>query len=141
MLDKAQAIVSGVIVAGVVAVINSDVVAEQGGSGCETGGWDMSWGVLGGVERLLGLCLVFCGEESHFVECTMRSDEHVRTTSCNAVSRAVDCHRTFVMAGLTVLVGSVAIWVLAVAQIDVSELVAAGVVVTWQLNGGAQSVE
>jgi hypothetical protein len=64
--------------------------------------------------------------QSSFIECTTRSGERVHTTSCNAVSRAVDCRRTFITAGLAVLGVSVAIRVLAVAQVVVPEVVVPG---------------
>jgi hypothetical protein len=46
VLDVAQVVVSGVVVAGVVAVVGGDVAVERSGSVCSTRGWGLSWCVV-----------------------------------------------------------------------------------------------
>jgi hypothetical protein len=53
--DVAHVVVSGVVVAGNVAVVDGDVAVALGVSGYSTGVWGTSWGGQGGVRELLGL--------------------------------------------------------------------------------------
>jgi hypothetical protein len=62
------------------------------------------------------------------IGCMTCSDEHVHTTLCNAVSRAVDHRRTLFTASLSVSRVLVSVWVLDIAQIVVSWFSAARVV-------------
>ena len=57
------------------------------GRWCETGVTGASWGELGGVGGLLDRC---CSCLGGFVEYTMCSEERIRMTSHNGISRAVD---------------------------------------------------
>jgi hypothetical protein len=73
VLDKAQAVVSEVIAAGVVAVVNSDVAVAGNGSGCKREGWGRWGGVGGGMGRRWRL---WSWQESS-VKQTTRSSERV----------------------------------------------------------------
>jgi hypothetical protein len=77
MLDEAQVVVSKVVAAGNVAVVGDDVAVAFSGSKCGTGDRGTSWGVLGGVGRLLGLRWEWCSWQGSSVEQTTRSDECV----------------------------------------------------------------
>jgi hypothetical protein len=46
VLDAALAVVSEGVVAGVAAVVDCDVAAERGGSGCEESGWGLDCGAV-----------------------------------------------------------------------------------------------
>ena len=63
MLDTALVVVSWGVVAGIVAVVNSDVAVEWRGSGCKTGGCVLRWGAMGwpGIE-----CHCFGGAGGQF---------------------------------------------------------------------------
>jgi hypothetical protein len=79
VLDVAHVVVSGVVVAGNVAVVDGDVAVAGGGSERETRGWGASGGqqgcVGGGMSRRWGSW----DERGRSVERTTRSDERVRT--------------------------------------------------------------
>jgi hypothetical protein len=46
VLDETLAVVSGVVVTGVAAVVGGDVAVERGGSVRSTRGWGLGWGVV-----------------------------------------------------------------------------------------------
>jgi hypothetical protein len=77
VLDEAQVVVSKVVAAGNVAVVGDDVAVAFSGSKCGMGDRGTSWGVLGGVGRLLGLCWEWCSWQGSSVEQTTQSDECV----------------------------------------------------------------
>jgi hypothetical protein len=52
-LDTALVVIFEVAVAGVATNIVSDMAAEQWGSGLETGGWGLVWGVVGRPGNML----------------------------------------------------------------------------------------
>ena len=52
MLDEALAVVSEVAVAGIAAVVGSDVAVATGGSGCRMRGWGVCSGVVGQLGRV-----------------------------------------------------------------------------------------
>ena len=52
MLDEALAVVSEVAVAGIAAVVGSDVAVATGGSGCGTRGWGVCSGAVGRLGRV-----------------------------------------------------------------------------------------
>lgn len=60
MLDAALDAVLGVVVAGVTAVVGSDVAVARSGSGRQTRGGRLGWGVVGRAgsmcRRFLGVC-------------------------------------------------------------------------------------
>jgi hypothetical protein len=56
VLTVAQLVVSEVVVAGVAAVIDSDMAVAQGRSGREKRGWGVCWGAIG---RLGSVCRRF----------------------------------------------------------------------------------
>jgi hypothetical protein len=74
MLDETRVVISRVVAAGNVAVVGDDMAVVFGGLQCGTGDRGMSWGVLGGVGRLLGLCWEWCSWQGSSVEQTTRSD-------------------------------------------------------------------
>jgi hypothetical protein len=77
--------------AGIDVRVDVDVAVVSSGSRCGTGDGEASWGGVGG-----GMSRHWCSwdGQSSFIECTTRSDERIRTTSHNAVFRAVDWRRT-----------------------------------------------
>jgi hypothetical protein len=97
-------------VSGVVAVGDIDV----GGCDVATAGrWGTSWGATVGEQGCVwGLLDCRCSCVGGFVEYTTHSEERIRTTSCNGVSRAVDGLCVSFTASFMVSGGSVFIWVL-----------------------------
>jgi hypothetical protein len=80
--------------AGVSVIDDDDVAVAFGGSRCGTGDRGANWGEQSGVGGCSGRRWRWWGWHSCSVECTTRSDERVRTTSCDAVFGAVDRRRT-----------------------------------------------
>jgi hypothetical protein len=67
------------------------------------------------------------GRQGSFVECTTRSDERARTTSCNAVFGIVDRWRTSFSACVSISEVVVVVWTSDAAVAVVSGVVLAGV--------------
>jgi hypothetical protein len=77
MLDETRVVISRVVAAGNVAVVGDDMAVAFGGSKCRTGDRGTSWGVLGGVGRLLGLRWEWCSWQGLSIEQTTQSDKCV----------------------------------------------------------------
>jgi hypothetical protein len=84
-----------------------------------------SGGGQGGVRGVLDLRWESWGEQGRFSKYTTRSNERVCPSSCKAVSCAVDHRCASSAACLTVSEVLVAVWVLDVALLVVSQVVAA----------------
>ena len=118
--------------AGDTAVVDKHVdddMAHHIALGYIAGGRGTSWGGPGGkqgcVWGLLGRRCSWWGCLGGFVEYTMRSEEHVRTTSRNGFSWAVDGLWVSFTASLTVSGASVVVSVLDMALDAVFEVAAA----------------
>ena len=68
VLDESDIVILVVVVAGNVAIADSDVAVAFGESRCGTGVNGVSWGEQGGVGRLLGLRLGFWGRGGRSVK-------------------------------------------------------------------------
>ena len=79
-----------VFAAAAAAVVSGNVAIVLGGSGFGAGGRGLNWWELGRLGGVVECCLGRWGWQSCSVECVTRSDEHVRTTSCDGLSWAVD---------------------------------------------------
>jgi hypothetical protein len=105
-------------------------VGDVGVGGCDVataGSWGMSWGATVGQQGCVwGLLDCRCSRLGGFVKYTTRSEERVRTTSRNGVSRAVDGVGVAFTAGGWVSVVGGAVCMLDGALDAVSEAVVAG---------------
>lgn len=71
VLNVALIIILGVAAAGDVAIVNSDMAAEQGGLGVATDGWGASWGVVDSSTGTIGHTrFAFCCSDSGGTEGT-----------------------------------------------------------------------
>ena len=68
VLDMALDAVWGVVVAANVPIVDGDVAASLGGSGCGTGGWGDGWRGLGRLWWLLDRRLVLLVEQGRSAE-------------------------------------------------------------------------
>ena len=127
VLVVAQVVVFRPFGSDVVAVVDGDVVAERGGWRCGTGGWWSGRGELGCLGGVLGRCWGLPSWWGGSIEYTTRSDERVRTTSCNGLSWAVDSPCTSFRARWWILGMVAAVWVLDETLAVVSELAVAGI--------------
>jgi hypothetical protein len=134
VLDEALLVVFEVVAVGFIVVVGDDVAAAVGmwgvvvGSLCITGARGSSGEGLGGADGCRGRRLSWWCWQDSSVEHTTRSDERVCSSSHNSVVWAADRCRGLSTAWVAFSEMVPVVWVPAMAQVVVPEVVAAGVV-------------